>query len=91
MKHKAKAISNYAAQIGYDFDAKGGTLQVAAQNSSVLDKGTNAWSPTQNRWIGPSEVRAFLATNPSDRQIFQQASTLGLSTQDLNIALRGQG
>jgi hypothetical protein len=84
-------VIKYAEQNGYDFDSKNQRLEVAPQTSSGIDKGTTPWSPTQNRWIKPSEVKAFLATNPSDKQIFQQANTLGLSLQDLNSALRGQG
>nr|WP_295772473.1 hypothetical protein [Rhodoferax sp.] len=84
-------VIKYAEQNGYDFDSKNQRLEVAPQISSGIDKGTTPWSPTQNRWIKPNEVKAFLATNPSDKQIFQQANTLGLSLQDLNAALRGQG
>lgn len=84
-------IRSYAQQNGYAIDAKDQKLAEPDQNSASIDKWTNAWSPTQNRWITPSEVKAFLDTNPSDKKIFEKASALGLSTQDLNTALRGQG
>lgn len=84
-------INICAMQQGYDINAKGRAMGVTSQDSSAVDKGTNAWSPTQNRWITPSEVNSFLDTNPSDRQIFEHACALGLTAQDLNTALRGQG
>lgn len=84
-------ISNLAAQYGYDLNAKDHSQIVAPQTTSVVDKNTSAWSPTQNRWITPTEVKAFINTNPSDAQIFQQASKLGLSCRDLNTMLWGQG
>lgn len=84
-------INNIAAQYGYDFNSKDHSLAVAPQNSTSTDRGTNVWSPMQSRWIAPSEVKAFIDTNPSDRQIFEQASKLGLTLQDLNTALKAQG
>lgn len=84
-------IKSLAAQYGYDLNAKENRQAVAPPTITVVDKGTNAWSNTQNRWITPSEVKAFIDTNPSDAQIYKQASTLGLTGQDLNTMLRGQG
>jgi hypothetical protein len=84
-------IRNYALQNGYEFDAKAHGLAVAPLNSASIDTSKNAWSPTQNRWITPTEVKAFLDTNPSDRQILQKSSDLGLDSQDLGVMLHGQG
>lgn len=91
IKTELSDITNYAEQNGYEFNAKDRGLAVAPQASSSVDNTKSAWSPTQSRWITPSEVKAFIDTNPSDRQIFQQASKLGLTLQDLNTALKAQG
>lgn len=53
--------------------------------------GKDIWSPTQNRWIAPDEVKQFLSSNPNQQQILSTASNLGLTSQDLNTALKGQG
>lgn len=82
-------VQAYASKFGYD--AKVSPESIAPSNSSSgLDR-SGIWSPVESRRISPSEVQSFLSTNPSDRQILQKAAELGLTQQDLNTALKGQG
>lgn len=66
------------------------TLSLAVGNIQTPQP-NSIWSPNQGRWIEPTEVKRYLASNPTDRSLLAKAAELGLSEQDLNTALRGQG
>jgi hypothetical protein len=51
----------------------------------------NVWSPVQNRWITSNEIAQFVKTNPNTQQVLKAGYDLGLTGQDLNTALKGQG
>lgn len=91
---------NYtAADNGYSFNPSTGAAQKAYNPMTDPNRagqgygtdGKDVWSPTQNRWITTDEVAKFIATNPNNQQVLQQAQALGLTGQDLNTALKGQG
>lgn len=66
-------------------------LSSAVGNTQAGRPPNSIWAPTKERWIEPAEVKQYLATNPTDRDILAKAADLGLAVQDLNTALRGQG
>lgn len=63
----------------------------SAVGNTQAPQPNSIWAPTKGKWIEPAEVKQYLATNPTDRDILAKAAELGLSEQDLNTALRGQG
>lgn len=52
---------------------------------------TSYFSPTLGRAINKSEMQTFFAGNPSQRQIFQKASELGLGVSAVNNMMIGLG
>ena len=74
------------------------TMYVDAANRLGTDIGggphggwTAYFSPTQGRTVTKSEMQAFFATNPSQSQIFQKASELGLGVSAVNNMMVGLG
>lgn len=52
---------------------------------------TSYFSPTLGRAIGPDEIKQFFGSNPTQAQIFQKASQLGLGVSAINNMMAGQG
>lgn len=52
---------------------------------------TSYFSPTLGRAIGPDEISQFFGTNPTQAQIFQKASQLGIGVSAINNMMAGQG
>lgn len=74
------------------------TMYVDAANRLGTDIGggthggwTSYFSPTLGRAINKSEMQAFFAGNPSQSQIFQKASELGLGVAAVNNMMIGLG
>lgn len=74
------------------------TMYVDAANRLGTDIGggthggwTSYFSPTLGRAINKSEMRTFFAGNPSQSQIFQKASELGLGVSAVNNMMIGLG
>ena len=53
--------------------------------------GHDIWSSTENRWIEPSEVTKYIGTNPTQQDILKTSEALGLTREDINTAIHGQG
>lgn len=81
---------------GFDFTTKAPSHIAGAAGAYQPDwadnynKG-NVWSPVQNRWVDTNEIKQFLGTNPNTQQVLKAGYDLGLTGQDLNTALKGQG
>ncbi|MEO7105065.1 MAG: hypothetical protein ABIZ09_01715 [Rhodoferax sp.] len=74
------------------------TMYVDAANRLGTDIGggthggwTSYFSPTLGRAVGKSEMQSFFASNPSQSQIFQKASELGLGVSAVNNMMIGLG
>jgi hypothetical protein len=72
------------------------TMYVKAANSLGVDIGSQAawnsyFSPTLGRAVSSSEMKSFLASNPSQTQIFQKASDLGIGVGALTNMMNGLG
>ncbi len=74
------------------------TMYVDAANRLGTDIGggknggwTSYFSPTLGRAVNKSEMQNFFATNPSQSQIFQKASELGLGVGAVNNMMIGLG
>lgn len=74
------------------------TMYVDAANRLGTDIGggknggwTSYFSPNLGRAVTKSEMQAFFATNPSQSQIFQKASELGLGVGAVNNMMIGLG
>ena len=74
------------------------TMFVDAANRLGTDIGggknggwTSYFSPTEGRAVTKSEMQAFFAGNPSQSQIFQKASELGLGVAAVNNMMIGLG
>lgn len=52
---------------------------------------TSYFSPTLGRAIGSDEIQQFMGSNPTQAQIFQKASQLGVGMSAINNMLAGQG
>lgn len=52
---------------------------------------TSYFSPTLGRAVGPTEIKQFFGSNPTQAQIFQKASQLGLGVSAVNDMLGSQG
>ena len=67
----------------------------AAQKLGVNIGPQGAWnsyfSPTLGRAISSTEIQSFFATKPTQTQIFQKASDLGLGVSALTNMMNGQG
>jgi len=74
------------------------TMYVDAANRLGTDIGggkhggwTSYFSPTLGRAVTKSEIQTFFATNPSQAQVFQKASELGLGVSAVNNMMIGLG
>lgn len=72
------------------------TMYIDAAKKLGVDIGAQgAWnsyfSPTLGRAVTSTEIQSFFATNPTQSQIFQKASDLGLGVSALSNMMNGQG
>lgn len=98
----AQMVQFQATGIGMDMERISApvleTMFVDAANRLGVDIGggthggwTSYFSPTEGRAITKSEIQTFFAGNPSQSQIFQKASELGLGVSAVNNMMIGMG
>ncbi|QTN27312.1 hypothetical protein HZ993_18785 [Rhodoferax sp. AJA081-3] len=98
----AQMVQFQATGIGMDMNKISAhvleTMYVDSANRLGTDIGggrnggwTSYFSPTLGRAINKSEMQAFFAGNPSQNQIFQKASELGLGVSAVNNMMIGLG
>lgn len=79
----------------YSPDVYGSMYQEAGKqfgvNGTFGSSGAAYYSNTLNRTITPEEIKAFAATNPSDKQIFEQAARLGWDAGTVVSAMKSAG
>lgn len=67
------------------------TANALGLNANMGTVGASYWSPALSRSVTADELKAFTASNPSDTQIFQKASELGLDLDDVQSMMKSQG
>jgi len=89
-------LNALAQQLGIDQYQVQQAMQIAGR---VPAPGTSNVAPTATQGafttaggtrLTPEQIRAFLATNPTDQQIMQTAAQNGMSMSDIGLALNSQ-